>query len=587
MTFIDFIDVRPIGTVLRVDTSQVVIEIEDHDIVTRLQVGGLAAVQGDLSTKFLIGIIDSVSRDITDLVHDSEDTSEQNQRTSQIGYSEQRDIVRLVLIGTYFSMKGERTNIFKRGADSFPSVARPCWCIEGQNLKALMQGLVHEVDEDKRLVLGKLVADSQVEAVADGDALFQRHCAIVGSTGSGKSWTLALLLEQAEKLQHSNIIVFDVHGEYSTLCSQTGADKRGYQFLKVAGKGMHFSEKEHPLYVPYWLLNFDELQAFMLDRTDQNAPNQASRLMHHIRDLKMQSMQRFGIPDEDSHFTINSPIPFAIEELLRRLSEDDQQMVDGAGTKQKQGEFHGKLTRFISRLETRLGDGRLAFMFQLPPECMGQDWFSDWASLLLSAEDSTSGIKIIDLSEVPSDALPLVTGVLGRLILELQFWRDQATRTPLVLMCDEAHLYVSSSAGLGVEERRAASVFERIAKEGRKYGTTLAVVSQRPAEISHTLLSQVNNFIVLRLTNDVDRAAIRSLLPDSMIGLIQSLQLMDIGEAMVVGDAMLLPSRIRLNEPAKKPGSSTYAVWSDWSTKSSDSTSVRDAVTRMRKQRRD
>lgn len=198
MSFIEFGDVEPIGTVLRVDTAQVVIEIDDHDIVTTLQVGGLAAVQGDLSTKFLIGIIDSVSRDTTDVTLSQDDIDEQDGGSNQIAYSDQRDIVRLVLVGTYFTRRGEQTNVFRRGADSFPSVARPCWSIEGRNLQELMQGLVQAVDEDKRLVLGRLVADSSVEAVANGDSLFQRHCAIVGSTGSGKSWTVALLLEQAE-----------------------------------------------------------------------------------------------------------------------------------------------------------------------------------------------------------------------------------------------------------------------------------------------------------------------------------------------------------------------------------------------------
>lgn len=585
MSSVDFSDIQPIGTVLRVDTTQVVIEVEDHEVVPSLQVGGLAAVQGEISTKFLIGVIDSVSRDIASLEWPAE-APISDEWDIETAYTEQRDVVRLVLIGTYYSSVGERINQFRRGADSFPSVARPCWSIEGQNLKVLMEGLVQSVDRDKRLVLGHLLADSNVNAVADGDSLFQRHCAIVGSTGSGKSWTTALLLEQAEKLPYANIVVLDVHGEYASLASQQSEDQDFYRVLRLAGKGMEAGEKEELLHIPHWFLNSEELQALLLDRTDHNAPNQTSRLMHHVRELKAQSIKKLTYFSDEEHFTVDSPIPFGIQDLIGCLRADDTQMVPGK-REEKQGEFYGKLTRFIARLETRIGDGRLAFMFDAPTPTPAEDWLAQWANTLLCADDHSPGIKIIDLSQVPSDLIPLITGVLGRLILEIQFWRSPQTRTPVVLICDEAHLYISSSSDIGSEARRAVGVFERIAKEGRKYGTSLVIVSQRPAEVNRTLLSQVSNFIVLRLTNDTDRAAIRSLLPDSMFGLIHSLQLMEVGEAVVVGDAMILPSRIRLHEPKKKPGSSTYAVWSDWTSKPSLEQCVGEAIVRMRRQRRD
>lgn len=160
---------------------------------------------------------------------------------------------------------------------------------------------------------------------------------------------------------------------------------------------------------------------------------------------------------------------------------------------------------------------------------------------LLGAGDG-KGIKIIDFSEVPADVLPVVTGTMARLLYDVQFWMNPEARTPITLLCDEAHLYLPVKDDADAVQRQALSAFERIAKEGRKYGFSLMVVSQRPSDVSRTILSQCNNFLALRLTNDSDQNVIKRLMPDSLVGLTAMLPLLDTGEALLLGDAVLLPT---------------------------------------------
>jgi len=159
-------------------------------------------------------------------------------------------------------------------------------------------------------------------------------------------------------------------------------------------------------------------------------------------------------------------------------------------------------------------------------------------------------------------------------------------RSPFALVCDEAHIYLPVKNDADAVEKQALATFERIAKEGRKYGVSLVVVSQRPSDVSRTILSQCNNFLILRLTNDADQNVVRKLIPDSMVGLTDMLPLLDTGEALLLGDAILLPTRIKLDKPALEPASGTLNFWSDWSDKSSNEEAIRLAVETLRRQTR-
>ncbi len=224
-------------------------------------------------------------------------------------------------------------------------------------------------------------------------------------------------------------------------------------------------------------------------------------------------------------------------------------------------------------------------MFTPPAEALKYDWLSRQLVNLLGSGDG-AGIKIIDFSEVPADVLPVVTGTFARLLYDVQFWMKAESRTPVTLLCDEAHLYLPVREDADAVQRQALGAFERIAKEGRKYGFSLLVVSQRPSDVSKTILSQCNNFLSLRLTNETDQNVIRRLMPDSLAGLTDILPLLDTGEAVLLGDAVLLPTRIRLDKPVIRPDSSTRDFWIEWSTKKADEDAIVAAVECLRSQTR-
>ena len=250
------------------------------------------------------------------------------------------------------------------------------------------------------------------------------------------------------------------------------------------------------------------------------------------------------------------------------------------------GDWEGKLTRFISRLKAKIEDRRYGFLFQPPETALAYNWLADQMMRLLGSSGANLGIKVVDFSEVPSDVLPVVAGTFARLLYEIQFWTRPEKRTPFTLVCDEAHLYLPVRDDADAVQRQALAAFERIAKEGRKYGVSILAVSQRPSDVSRTILSQCNNFLVLRLTNDSDQTVVRRLMPDSMVGVTDVLPLLDTGEAVLLGDAVLLPTRIKLDPPCVAPASMTRDFWVEWGTKSPDEEAIAEAVETLRKQSR-
>lgn len=567
-----------LGRVVTVDTSRVLISVEEHQQMTSIAVGNLIAIQGRMASEFLIGIIERVTRSISEklLLEEAADDG-----SIPLGES-QDDFIKAVLIGTYRTVDGSLSNTFKRGADCFPQIDRDCFHLSGGNLQLFMNLLSANVKENERLTLGHFMADETAIAVANGDKFFQRHAAILGSTGSGKSWSVALILERAAALKAANLIVFDMHGEYTTLCGGENAIAQQY---RIAGPGDLDGSDERSLFIPYWLLNREEMLALILDRSDDNAPNQAARFTEHVRALKEETLKNKDKKEVLETFTVDSPIPYSIELLLDRLDKDNSEMVPketGSGT--KQGPWYGKLSRFIGRMKAKIDDRRCGFMFQPPEECNNYGWLENMLSKLFSASASEKGIKIIDFSEVPSDVLPIVTGVLARLLYNIQFWMDKDSRHPLTIICDEAHLYLPVRDSAEAAEKRALEAFERIAKEGRKYGVSLLVVSQRPSDVSRTILSQCNNFLVLRLTNDQDQSVVKRLLPESMVGITDILPLLDLGEALLLGDSILLPTRIKLAKPRIAPESATRQFWSEWANQTPKQDAVSKAVEALRKQ---
>lgn len=565
-----------IGRVASVDTSRVAIDVTNSVLLTRIGIGQLVAIRGATEREYLIAMTERVTRTLREELPDIDDAGEDGALLAAVP----TDLIQAVLIGTFRTVEGGKANTFKRGADSFPQIDRDCFVIEAANLQRFMGILGSGFSEDERLKLGTFVADRSADAIASGDKFFQRHAAILGSTGSGKSWTVALILERAAKLKYPNIIVFDMHGEYAPL-----ADKNAGGFaqrFRIAGPGDLEKPGEEVLFLPYWLLNRDEMLSMILDRSDQNAPNQASRFTLHVRNLKGETLEAEKRETVKKTFTVDSPIPYDVRRLLKLLDIDNT--TKGMGkTGPIKGEWEDKLTRFLSRLEAKLDDRRYGFMFAPPVQAMSYDWLAKQVLKLL-ASNGGSGIKVIDFSEVPADVLPIVTGTLARLLYDVQFWMSPKNRTPVTLLCDEAHLYLPVRDDADAVQRQALGSFERIAKEGRKYGFSLLVVSQRPSDVSRTILSQCNNFLALRLTNETDQGVIKRLMPDSLVGLTSILPLLDTGEALLLGDAMLLPTRIKLDIPKVTPDSATRDFWKEWGTVQPKDDAIRSAIECLRSQ---
>ena len=419
----------------------------------------------------------------------------------------------------------------------------------------------------------------------DGDKLFQRHAVIVGSTGSGKSWCVAKIIEQIAKLPMANSILFDIHGEYSG--ENFKAD--GIQHFSIANPsdlGKKGNLTNGVLMLPYWLLTYEEMLAMLLDRSDSNAPNQAMLFSKTVFTEKQKYLDEVKDTIFKDSITIDSPIPYKLEKVLQELKRLDEEMVPGAAGKEKQGPFFGKLTRFIQRLEAKKDDKRIGFLFQVSDDELQLNWLNDFCSALMHGSElngKKAGVKIIDFSEVPSDVLPLVIGLVARIIFTVQQWTTKENQHPICLLCDEAHLYIPERTSQDAASELSLKSFERIAKEGRKYGVSLVVISQRPAEVNRTVLSQCNNFISLRLSNAEDQTVIKRLLPDNLAGLTEVLPILDIGEALVVGDASLLPTRILISEPIIKPDSATVKFWKEWSNKCAKQ-DIANAVIGLRKQ---
>jgi DNA helicase HerA-like ATPase len=343
----------------------------------------------------------------------------------------------------------------------------------------------------------------------NGNKLFQRHSVIVGSTGSGKSWCVARILEQVASLKSADAILFDIHGEYSPLTGDS------FVHLKVAGP--MDTQQDGILFLPYWLLTYEEMLSLMLDRSDSNAPNQAMIFSNAVLEGKQDFLNSNDQGDMSANITLDSPIPYSLNKLLDALNEKDTEMVQGAraGT-EKQGTYFGKLTRFIQRLQTKQSDKRLNFMFSQDANLLTYGYMLDLCRRIMQpAENGHSGVKIIDFSEVPSDILPLIVSLIARLVFSVQQWSDVTKRHPIAIFCDEAHLYIPANTDKSIDDASLDN-FERISKEGRKYGVGLVVISQRPSEVNRTVLSQSNNFIAMRLTNMDDQAVVKRLLPDSL-----------------------------------------------------------------------
>lgn len=443
-----------------------------------------------------------------------------------------------------------RNGRFERGSDT---LAIPPKKVEPAKIEEIQQIFEEALPAQKKFSFAKLASDHTICVPVDGDKFFNKHIAIVGSTGSGKSHTVAKIIQQAASgkaggyvgMNNSHVVIFDIHAEY-----------------KAA-----FPDAKHiditNLRLPYWLLNSDELQELFID-TEANDHNQRNLFKEAVVKSKKEHFRGDDVAKEKIHF--DSPLLFEINDILELAQYKNTTERDGT----RQGPLVGKLSNFISRFENKLADKRLDFL--LGDESRDTS-FEDVLKSLIGYGESKTNITIIDLSGVPFDVLSITVSLISRILFEYGYYykrlriaennnENEANDVPLLLVYEEAHKYAPNNDA--AKYRASRESIERIAKEGRKYGITLLLASQRPSEISETIFSQCSNFLALRLTNPSDQNYVKRLLPDTMGNLVDRMPSLRAGESLLIGDAVVLPSVVQIDMCDPTPASSDIPYWQLW-----------------------
>lgn len=457
-----------------------------------------------------------------------------------------------------------RDGRFERGGDSLaipPKKVDPATSVEISKIFS------ESIADSEKFTFATLASDSHIPVPVNGNKFFNKHIAIVGSTGSGKSHTVAKILQNAthakngeyEGLNNSHIVIFDIHSEY-----------------RAAFPDAHYIDISS-LVLPYWMLSSEELIELFID-TEANDHNQRNTFKKAV--IKSRRDHFAGDPADKDKIHFDSPLMFDIQDVLKEaidvntyVYETGEVYTTGAKRgqpKTNQGSLYGKLTNFIDRLENRINDHRLSFLLG---EASKDITFEQTLTQLLGYGENPSNVTILDLSGVPFEVLSITVSLISRILFDYGYYYkrmrcamhpDEAVNNdiPLLLVYEEAHKYVPNS---DLSRYRASKQsIERIAKEGRKYGVTLLLSSQRPSEISETIFSQCSNFLALRLTNPNDQHYVKRLLPDGEASLVEKLPSLRVGECLLVGDAVTIPSVVRVDTCDLKPASNDIPYFDLW-----------------------
>jgi hypothetical protein len=461
---------------------------------------------------------------------------------------------------------------FQRGVSQYPTVGDEVHVVTAPEMDTIYERSLGQDD----LTIGRIASSSGIPARLRLSTLVTRHSTIVGSTGSGKSNLVAVIIEELSSgnFPSARVLVIDPHGEYSNVVPdashviRTGTDK---------GSG------DERLHVPYWALPLDQLLALTMG---DMPPVVVEHIRDRVRQLKVESASLLPEPLPVQAITADSPLPFSIRRLWYELEDeeratfaessnqtektrnsrtndgDQESLIPPAyppATSFNTAPYPNRARRQISRqldlLRSRIRDDQFDFMFSAEhPTAPDHDGriAADLDSLLTSWIGSESPITILDVSGLPAEALGAVVGTLTRIVYDALFWSMNlpvgGRQQPLLIIVDEAHLFLPN--GLDSPAHRT---FSRIAKEGRKYGVGLMVVTQRPSDVDVNVLSQCGTMIALRVTNGLDRASVSGAVPDDLGGLTDMLPSLRTGEALVLGDALQIPSRVRVRSARSKP----------------------------------
>ena len=453
---------------------------------------------------------------------------------------------------------------------------------------------IFSIDDASKLIFSEHLVNPDIKIEIDGDKFFSKHIAVVGSTGSGKSCTVAKIIQEAKSvresqaLNNSHIIIFDIHGEYD----------------KAFPNANSLSVENNSLKLPYWLMNSEELEDMFIESNESNSHNQVSQFKHAVIENKKKHNPQLKV-------TYDSPVYFSLDEIYNficnknnlttyekdsktyfaitssEIEYDENELWNKMSFEQstgnskhqilkekvsKDGGFNGEFNRFISRLETKMNDERLNFILHTKKEDDTEYKTADFQNLVEQLlgyiQDNTKNITIVDLSSLPFEVVSIVVSIISRIVFDFAYFStkiagaDKTNETPFMLVYEEAHKYIPKNGEVRYKNTRLA--VERIAKEGRKYGVSSMIVSQRPSEISSTVFSQCNNFVVMRLNNPDDQSYVKRLLPEAVVSYGDALSSLEKREALIVGDAIATPTIVKILDADPTPKSDDIKFYSEW-----------------------
>jgi DNA helicase HerA-like ATPase len=447
---------------------------------------------------------------------------------------------------------GGQAPAFRRGVSCYPHLDAQVHAVTAADL-----AVVYARPDAANARVGVVGQDHDLSAYVITDRLLGKHFAVLGTTGTGKSCAVTLILRSIlDRHANGHIIVLDPHNEY------------GAAFGDLA-------EIINPsnLHLPYWLMNFDELAATFVSAEGSDRQAEMTILKQAVLDCRRNFV---GDEEDAAHLTVDTPVPFRLGEVERMISS-------GMGRLNK-AESSLPYQRLLSRIEAMRSDRRFEFMFA---GLVVRDTMGDVLSRLLRVPVGGRPVTVIDLSGVPSEIVDVLVSLVCRMIFDFALWSVRAKAVPVLLVCEEAHRYVPQDPTLGFALSRAA--LSRIAKEGRKYGVSLCLVSQRPGELSTTILSQCNTLFALRLSNDQDQEFVRRTLPDGASGLLSALPALHNREAIAVGEGVSVPMRLCFDDLAStlRPRSGSACFSAAWEGDAVDRSFVEDTIERWRRQERD
>ncbi|MEM1196695.1 MAG: DUF87 domain-containing protein [Pseudomonadota bacterium] len=441
-----------------------------------------------------------------------------------------------------------RIHGFKRGVTRYPVPGALVYPAATGDLRQ-----IYASDGRANITIGKVFPTKDIRAGLYIDAMLGKHFALLGSTGTGKSTSAALILHRiCETAPKGHIVMIDPHGEYAAAFRTSG------QILDVSN-----------LQMPYWLMNFEEHCEVLLS----SSGNERQIDMDILAKCLLAARSKNRMAETMGKITVDAPVPYLLSDLSTILQDEMGRLDKATST--------APFMRIKSKLEELKSDPRYQFMFS---GMLVGDTMADFISKVFRMPGDERPISIIDVSGVPSDITSTVVAVLSRLVFDFAIWgREEKTR-PILLVCEEAHRYVPNEKH--ADGSSVGRVLSRIAKEGRKYGISLGLITQRPSDLAEGVLSQCGTIIAMRLNNDRDQAFVRSAMPEGSRGFLDSIPALRNRECIVCGEGVAIPIRVSFDtlEEHKRPASEDPSFVELWNTGGDEEEMVERVVRRWRSQ---